>query len=244
MRADGAHLGSILADDDMAAVGALPDHVAVAGEHKAALNIRQQLAVAVFVLTLDLSHFFKQESQVVKALFLGVLRHLGIHIGPLVILALGGVQQVVGRAGNGVAVQRLEPQLGVLLLIGSGLFKDLCNLNITVFARFGCIERVLVAGLALTGKRGPQIFFGFCSFQFHLITLLLLSCDFYVQPQRGFRQNQRGLTPCPLWHTPGTSRGTQCREKHRSTRSGVPRPRPAQRSRTRVRLRNSRTGCI
>ena len=161
MRADGAHLGSILADDDMAAVGALPDHVAVAGEHKAALNIRQQLAVAVFVLTLDLSHFFKQESQVVKALFLGVLRHLGIHIGPLVILALGGVQQVVGRAGNGVAVQRLEPQLGVLLLIGSGLFKDLCNLNITVFARLGCIERVLVAGLALTGKRGPQIFFRF-----------------------------------------------------------------------------------
>ena len=58
MRADGAHLGSILADDDMAAVGALPDHVAVAGEHKAALNIRQQLAVAVFVLTLELSHFF------------------------------------------------------------------------------------------------------------------------------------------------------------------------------------------
>ena len=50
MRADGAHLGSILADDDMAAVGALPDHVAVAGEHKAALNIRQQLAVAVIFL--------------------------------------------------------------------------------------------------------------------------------------------------------------------------------------------------
>ena len=114
----------------------------------------------------------------VKALFLGVLRHLGIHIGPLVILALGGVQQVVGRAGNGVAVQRLEPQLGVLLLIGSGLFKDLCNLNITVFARLGCIERVLVAGLALTGKRLQQILFSPCSFNALFHNPVCLMCVF------------------------------------------------------------------
>ncbi len=61
-----AHFGRLLADMDMAAVGALPDHIAVAGEHEAVFNVAQQLAIAFFMLFFDLGDAFKQRRNVVK----------------------------------------------------------------------------------------------------------------------------------------------------------------------------------
>ena len=155
MGAHGADLGGLLAHVDVAAVAALPDHVPVPGEHQAALHIGQQLAVAVLVLLLDLGHFLKQEGDVVEALLLGLLGHGGVHVGPLVVLAGGGGLQVLG--GGADAAQQLEPDLGVLLLVGGGLLEDLGDLDIAVLLGLGGEVGVLVAGLGLPGKGGPQV---------------------------------------------------------------------------------------
>ena len=115
---------------DVAAVAALPDHLSIPGEHQSALHIGQQLAVALLVLLFDLGDLLKQEGDVVEALLPGLLGHGGIHIRPLIVLALGGGLQILRRGPD--AVQQLEPDLGVLLLIGGGLLKDLGDLDIAV----------------------------------------------------------------------------------------------------------------
>ena len=55
----GTHLGCLLADDDMAAVAALPDHITLAREHHSILDILQQLAIAFLVMFLDGAYEFK-----------------------------------------------------------------------------------------------------------------------------------------------------------------------------------------
>ena len=82
MGTHGADLGGLLAHMDMAAVAALPNHVAVAGEHQSALYIGQQLAIALLVLLLNLRHLFKQVGDVVKALLLGLfamVAYMSVH---------------------------------------------------------------------------------------------------------------------------------------------------------------------
>ena len=172
MGAHRAHLGGLLAHVDVAAVAALPDHVAIAGEHNAALHIGQQLPVALLMLLLDLGHFLEQEGDVVKALLLGLLGHGGVHIGPLIVLALGGSLQVL--SGGADAVQQLEPNLSVLLLVGGSLLKNLGDLDIAVLLGLGGKVGVLVAGLGLAGKCGPQIGFGLASLQFRQNFVLLI----------------------------------------------------------------------
>ena len=53
------HLGSLLADDDMAAVAALPDHITLAREDHSILDVLQQLAIAFLVMFLDGAYEFK-----------------------------------------------------------------------------------------------------------------------------------------------------------------------------------------
>ena len=156
---------------DMAAVGTLPDHIAVSGEHQAPLHVGQQLAVTLLMLLLDLGNFGEQECDVVKALLLGLLGHGGVHIGPLVVLALSSGGQVL-RSGTDPA-QQLEPDLSMLLLIGGGLLKDLGDLDKTVLLRFGGKIGVLVAGLGLPSKGCPQVLFCLASLQFRHDDFLL-----------------------------------------------------------------------
>ena len=59
MVAGGTDLGSLLADDDMAAVAALPDHITLAREHHSILDVLQQLAIAFLVMFLDGAYEFK-----------------------------------------------------------------------------------------------------------------------------------------------------------------------------------------
>ena len=59
MVAGGTDLGSLLADDDMAAVAALPDHIAFAREYNSILDVLQQLAIAFLVMFLDGAYEFK-----------------------------------------------------------------------------------------------------------------------------------------------------------------------------------------
>ena len=80
---------------DMPAVGALPDDDAGLFEHLAGIHIFEQGTVALLVLLLYFTHLFKKIGDMVKALFLSHLGKLGIHVGPLVVFALGSGLQVL-----------------------------------------------------------------------------------------------------------------------------------------------------
>ena len=69
MNANGTQFGCLLADDDVAAVRALPDNVSVARENDVAFDVVQQLAVAFFVMLFDGSYQLKLRSNFVEAFF-------------------------------------------------------------------------------------------------------------------------------------------------------------------------------
>ena len=75
MLAHRADFRRALAYHDVAAVGALPDHIAVAGEDEAAFHIGEQLAVTLFVFFFDLADRLEQVCEMVEALFLRFLCH-------------------------------------------------------------------------------------------------------------------------------------------------------------------------
>ena len=61
MQADGAYAGSLLANDDVSTVAALPDGVSIAAEHDTVFDVLQQLTVALLMVLLDGSHTAKLE---------------------------------------------------------------------------------------------------------------------------------------------------------------------------------------
>ena len=100
----------------------------------------------------------------VEALFLSFLGHGGVHIGPLVVLTLSSSLQILRGAAD--ASQKFKPDLSMLLLVGGSLLKDLRDLHIAILLGFGGKIGVLVAGLGLPSKSGPQIGFSLASLQF------------------------------------------------------------------------------
>ena len=62
---------------------------------------------------------------------------------------------------DGTVVQKLEPNLGVLLFVIRGDFEKLGNLDKAVLFRLGSIVSVLVASLRFARKSGLQVFFSF-----------------------------------------------------------------------------------
>ena len=163
MRADRTDFRGGLADVDVAAVSADPDHVAVSREDDALFNVREQLSVALLVLLLDRRDLLEQVGDVVEALGLRVLGEALVHVGPLVVLALGGVLQVRDRVRNVAVMQELEPDLRVLLLVVCGFGEKLGNLLVAVLLRLRCVIGVLVSRLRLAGKGGHQVRFGLCA---------------------------------------------------------------------------------
>jgi hypothetical protein len=74
-----------------------------------------------------------------------------------------GVPQVKGIAGDdlgGAFPQVLEEDLGVLLLIFSGLEENRGNIFIARLLGFTGIVGIAVPGLGLSGKGDEQVFFG------------------------------------------------------------------------------------
>ncbi len=94
----------------------------------------------------------------------GLLAGLGgellVHVGPLEVLAVGGVGEVLGGGGHLAAVEQLEPQLGVLLLVLRGLLEDCGDLHIAVLLGLGSVIVVLVARLGFPGERRHQVGLG------------------------------------------------------------------------------------
>ena len=120
---------------------------------------------------LDVGDHAELRCQIGEALLLGLLGEGGVHVGPLVVLALGCGEQVCG--GVAQATQGLEPHLGVLLLVVGGLLEDHGDLLVAGLLCDACEIGVLVAGLGLAGERGSQILFSLAAFQFHNINLLV-----------------------------------------------------------------------
>jgi hypothetical protein len=102
------------------------------GEHQSALDVGEQLAIPRLVLLLDLRHAVKQTGDLGEALLAGGLGEAGIHVGPLVVLAVGGVVQVGDGAGHAVVVQELEPDFRVLFFVARGLGEDVADLDVAV----------------------------------------------------------------------------------------------------------------
>ena len=147
MGAHRTYLGGFFPYDDMATVAALPDLILVTGKDQAALYIGEQFAVAFLMLFLNGRYGLKQSCNLLEALFTGFFGKGGIHVRPLVILALCGILQVFGRGTYGAVMQELKPNLCMFLLIRGSLLKQGCDLHIAVFLRFRGIVRILVAGL-------------------------------------------------------------------------------------------------
>ena len=150
----------------MAAVAADPHSVAVAGEHDALLDVLEQTAVALLVMALDGGHGTEFAGYLGEAFFLGFGRHAVVHVGPLVVLALGGIAEVGHRVGDVAAVEKLEPELGVFLLV-VGRFLEYCGyLLVAVAACLRGVVAVFVSCLRFAGERLHQVAFCFRSFKF------------------------------------------------------------------------------
>ncbi len=97
-----------------------------------------------------LSTLSERERKIVEAFFVSFTGHTVVHIRPLGVLTLGGMEQVLG--GIAQLTQSLEPQLGVFLLIFSGVQEQRSDLLIAGLLGDGGEVGVLVPGLTLTGK--------------------------------------------------------------------------------------------
>ncbi len=124
--ADRADLGGLGADDDVAAVATFPDVHLALGEDLLGLDVVQQGTVTLLVVLLDGGHTTELGGQLGEALGLCSLGKAFVHIGPLVVLAIGGSGQVLSSGAD--AVQLFEPQLGVLFLVLGGLQEEGGNL--------------------------------------------------------------------------------------------------------------------
>ena len=133
----------------MAAVSALPDLDLALCEDGGRLHVVQQGAIALLVMTLDLADHAEAGCQLREALGLGRLGKACIHVRPLVVLALCGRCEVLGRATDAgqllLVVRRFEEQRRDLLVA-----LLLCN---------GGKVGVLVAGLRFARKGGLQVLF-------------------------------------------------------------------------------------
>ena len=94
MCADGAYLRSELADHDVATVAALPDALIVAREDDTALEVADELLVALLVVLLDGTYHAELGSDLLEALFVSVFSHAVVHVGPLVVLTGSGSLEV------------------------------------------------------------------------------------------------------------------------------------------------------
>ena len=189
MLAGGAELGSLLGLDDETAVAALPPDLAVALEEIAVREAAQQLQVAALVLGLDGGDHLEGRGDLDEALLLGDFGEFAVEDVPLLLLALGCGQQVLGRGADragGVArrdlhvtaLEELEETLGVLLLLLGSLGEDTRDLLVTLLLRLAREEDVTAARLALTGKRLQQILFSPCSFNALFHNPVCLMCVF------------------------------------------------------------------
>ena len=148
MVANRANLGSLLTDHDMAAIGALPNGVLVTGEDHGLFDLAEKLAIALLMGFLNGADFLEKSSDLIETLFLSGLGETVIHVSPLEILTVSGVSEVNLGRRNRTAMEELEPNLGMLLLIFGCFLENLAYLDISVLLSPGGIIEILGVGLA------------------------------------------------------------------------------------------------
>ena len=142
-----ADFGSLGAHNDMSAVAALPHLHLALGEDLLRLHIVQQCAVTLLVVLFDGGHATELGGQLMETLRLGGFGEAFVHVGPLVVFTVSGGCEVLGGAAD--AVQLLEPQLGMLLLVFGGLQEKGGNLLKTLLLGLGGEVGVLVPAYGL-----------------------------------------------------------------------------------------------
>ena len=140
----------------MATVSALPDLDLALGEDGGRLHIVQQGAIALLMMALNLTDHAEAGRQLRETFGLGRLGKAVIHVRPLVVLALCGRCEVLGRAAD--ACQLLEPQLGMLLLVVRRLQEQRRDLLVALLLCYGGKEGVFAAGLRLPAKAACRFF--------------------------------------------------------------------------------------
>ena len=182
-------LGGLLANMQVTAVQELPDLHALALKDLALLNALGELEVALLVGLLDGADQLELGGDLGEALLASDTLELGIHAGPLVVLASSSSLQVVEGAGHLAAVQVLEPELGMLALVARGLGKDLRDLDVAFLLGLAREVGVLVGGLRLAGKRGLKVLLGLRTLKIYChATLLSFVCERrYARRMHGLR---------------------------------------------------------
>ena len=126
MSADGAHLGSLCSDDDMAAVPAFPNLDLALGKDFLSLDVLEECSVTLFVMLLDSTYHTELSCKSRESFFLSGLGKAFIHIGPLKVLAVSCSCEVSSSIAD--TVKFLEPELCVLLFVVSSLKEECGNL--------------------------------------------------------------------------------------------------------------------
>ena len=168
MCADRTYIRSGRADHYVPAVAALPDGIPFSCENKLPLDIGEKFLVALLVMFLYLGDHLEEGCNLIKAFLTGRLGKRRVHLRPLVVLARRSISKISLSVRDCTAMEKLEPDLGVLFLVVSRGFEQLPYLDIAVFLCLGSIISVLVSSLALTGIRRSQIGLGLRTFKrFH-----------------------------------------------------------------------------
>ena len=102
--------GSVGAHHDMSAITAFPNRHTALLEHGLIFHVVQKGTVALLMRLLDGCDSTELGSQLVEALLVRLSCHTVIHIGPLGVLSLRSMQQILCRIAQ--LSKCLEPKLG------------------------------------------------------------------------------------------------------------------------------------
>ena len=126
MCASRANLRSLGADNDVSAVAAFPNLYLALLEHFLGLDVLEKFAIALFLTLLDSSYEAELLCENMESFLISGLCETVIHICPLVVLSVCSLYKIVCCVAD--ALEFLEPELCVLLLVVSCLEENLCNL--------------------------------------------------------------------------------------------------------------------
>lgn len=133
MVANGAHLRSFLADNDVAAVSALPDGITVLGEYLFFLYVAKKLAVTLLVSLLNGCYHAELGCDFLESFFVSFLSHAVVHVSPLIVFASGSCFKIACGVLDVSTFEIFEPQFCVFFLVACGFFKDVCYLFVALF---------------------------------------------------------------------------------------------------------------
>ncbi len=158
LEAHRAHLRCIRRQNDVTAIATFPYTDSALAKHLMSLDIVQKCTITLLVVPFYLAYPTKLPGKRHEALFFRLLGKTVVHIRPLIILTLGGMQQI-NRCVIAYTAKSLTPQARMLALVFSSLAKYRGNLLKPVARSHIGEICIFVSGHALSGKRLLQILF-------------------------------------------------------------------------------------